>query len=64
MAEKKRESIMVGLNQTRGQVSGLEAALARSQTELEKAQFELDATKGACLGPAACAGPSSRLVLG
>ena len=38
---------MVGLSQTRGQVSGLEAALARSATELEKAQFELGAAKGA-----------------
>ena len=46
VAEKKRESIMVGLNQTKGQVSSLEAALARNQTDLEKAHFELDAAKG------------------
>jgi len=51
VAERKRESIMGGLSQTKGQVSGLEAALARSQTELEKAQFELGAAKGAPAPP-------------
>ena len=51
VAEKKRESIMVGLNQTKGQVAGLEAALARNQVDLEKAHFELDALKGAPQAP-------------
>ena len=51
VAEKKRESIMVGLNQTKGQVAGLEAALARNQVDLEKAHFELDAVKGAAPKP-------------
>lgn len=45
-AEKKRESIMVNFNQARTQVSSLEANLARTQVELEKVSFDLQAKKG------------------
>lgn len=48
-AEKKRESIMVNFNNARTQVSSLEANLARTQVELEKVSFDLQAKKGNCL---------------
>ena len=49
-AEKKRETMMVGLNQTKSQLSTIEAALARNQVDMEKVQFELQAKKGASPG--------------
>lgn len=49
-AEKKRESIMVNFNATKGQLSGLEHAMKTLQVDLEKAQFALDVKKGKLLG--------------
>ena len=45
-AEKKRESIMVNFNATKGQLSSLEHAMKTLQVDLEKAQFALDVKKG------------------
>ena len=53
MAEKKRESIMVGFNATKSQLSGLEHALKCAQVDLEKTQFALEVKKGA-RAPAPC----------
>ena len=47
VAEKKRESIMVNFNQTKGQLSSLEHALKSVQVDLEKTQFALEVKKGA-----------------
>ncbi len=47
VAEKKRESIMVNFNQTKGQLSSLENALKTVQVDLEKTQFALEVKKGA-----------------
>ncbi len=46
VAEKKRESIMVNFNQTKGQMSSLENALKTVQVDLEKTQFALEVKKG------------------
>jgi DNA-binding protein YbaB len=46
VAEKKRESIMVNFNQTKGQLSSLEQALKSLQLDLEKTQFALEVKKG------------------
>ena len=46
-AEKKRESIMVNFNQTKGQLSSIEHAMKSLQVDLEKAQFALEVKKGA-----------------
>lgn len=46
VAEKKRESIMVNFNQTKGQLSSLEHALKSAQVDLEKTQFALEVKKG------------------
>ena len=45
-AEKKRESIMVNFNQTKGQLSSIEHAMKSLQVDLEKAQFALEVKKG------------------
>ena len=45
-AEKKRESIMVNFNQTKGQLSSIEHAMKSLQGDLENAQFALEVKKG------------------
>lgn len=47
VAEKKRESIMVNFNATKGQLGQLEHALKSAQVDLEKCQFALEVKKGA-----------------
>ena len=47
MDAKKRETIMVGLKQTQGQVGVLEDSLARVQLELERVAFSLQAKTSA-----------------
>ena len=44
---KKRETMMVGLKQTQGQVGVLEESLTRVQLELERVSFALQAKTGA-----------------
>jgi ABC-type phosphate transport system auxiliary subunit len=44
---KKRETMMVGLKQTQGQVGMLEESLTRVQLELERISFALQAKTGA-----------------
>ncbi len=48
-AEKKRESIMVNFNQTKGQLSSMDHAMKSLQVDLEKTQFALEVKKGALL---------------
>ena len=48
LAEKKRETIMTDFNKTLSELGGLQDALARSQLELERTHFELQAKQGAC----------------
>jgi len=43
---KKRETILVGLKQTKGQVGLLEESLMRVQLELERVSFSLQAKSG------------------
>lgn len=45
VAEKQRESMMVGLSKTKTELGSLQDALARTQVELEKTNFELHAKK-------------------
>ena len=45
-AEKKRESIMVNFNQTKGQLSSMDHAVKSLQVDLEKTQFALEVKKG------------------
>lgn len=45
-AEKKRESIMVNFNQTKGQLSSMEYTMKSLQVDLEKTQFALEVKKG------------------
>ena len=49
VAEKRRESVLSDLSNTKSQLGGAEAQAARLQTEKEKAQFELHAKKGTFL---------------
>ena len=44
---KKRETMLVGLKQTQGQVGVLEESLTRVQLELERISFALQAKTGA-----------------
>ncbi|KAL0021874.1 hypothetical protein WJX77_010346 [Trebouxia sp. C0004] len=44
-AEKQRESIMVGFNKTKSELGTLQDALAKTQIDLEKTNFELHAKK-------------------
>jgi len=44
---KKRETMLVGLKQTQGQVGVLEESLTRVQLELERVSFALQAKTGA-----------------
>lgn len=46
--ERKRESIMVGLNQTKGRLATVEETLERTQVDLEKCQFDLEAKVSEC----------------
>ena len=48
LAEKKRETIMTDFNKTLSELGGLQDALAKSQLELERTHFELQAKQGAC----------------
>lgn len=48
LAEKKRETIMTDFNKTLSELGGLQDALAKSQLELERMHFELQAKQGAC----------------
>ena len=48
LAEKKRESIMVSWNTTKSELTNLQDALARSQIELERINFELHAKQSEC----------------
>lgn len=45
VAEKQRESMMVGLSKTKTELGSLQDALAKTQVELEKTNFELHAKK-------------------
>ena len=45
VAEKQRESMMVGLSKTKSELGSLQDALAKTQVELEKTNFELHAKK-------------------
>ncbi|KAA6426660.1 MAG: CENPE type kinesin [Trebouxia sp. A1-2] len=47
-AEKQRESIMVGFNKTKSELGTLQDALAKTQIDLEKTNFELHAKKSEC----------------
>ena len=48
LAEKKRETIMTDFNKTLSELGALQDALAKSQLELERTHFELQAKQGAC----------------
>ena len=59
---KKRETMLVGLKQSKGQVGALEESLMRVQLELERLSFSLQAKTGAqppptCRGRALCPRP-------
>ncbi len=56
IAEKQRESIMVGFNRTKSELGTLQDALAKTQIELEKTNFELHAKQSMLL----LSWPSSR----
>ena len=60
-AEKKRESIMVNFNQTKGQLSSMDHAMKSLQVDLEKTQFALEVKKGDLLSNMASETPISSL---
>ena len=51
LAEKQRESMMVGLSKTKTELGSLQDALAKTQVELEKTSFELHAKKSKRMSP-------------
>lgn len=51
VAEKQRESMMLGLSKTKTELGSLQDALARTQVELEKTSFELHAKKSKRMSP-------------
>lgn len=51
VAEKQRESMMVGLSKTKSELGSLQDALAKTQVELEKTNFELHAKKSKHMSP-------------
>lgn len=51
IAEKQRESMMVGLSKTKTELGSLQDALAKTQVELEKTNFELHAKKSKHMSP-------------
>ena len=57
-AEKQRESMMVGFNKTKSELGTLQDALAKTQIDLEKTNFELHAKKSELL-PLSLAGPDT-----
>ena len=61
VAEKQRESMMVGLSKTKTELGSLQDALAKTQVELEKTNFELHAKKSKHMSPVpvSCCSPST-----
>lgn len=51
VAEKQRESMMVGLSKTKTELGSLQDALAKTQVELEKTNFELHAKQSKHMSP-------------